>query len=110
MFLTEHGTIKILDFGLAKADSDGAHDTPTIEAALTGPGTTMGTLSYMSPEQLRGEVVDARSDLFSLGLVLYEMATAAPRVHGQDVPEVSAAILHDAPAAPAVCARTYPRR
>ena len=95
VFLTEHGMVKILDFGLAKADSDRHDEARTIDAALTGPGTTLGTLSYMSPEQLRGEAVDARSDLFSLGLVLYEMATGASRLHRQDFLEVSAAILHE---------------
>jgi hypothetical protein len=100
VFLTEHGTVKILDFGLAKAAGDAAHDTPTIEAALTGPGTLLGTVSYMSPEQLRGDVVDARSDLFSLGLVIYEMATARRAFTGRTFPEVSAAILHDEPPAP----------
>jgi hypothetical protein len=100
VFLTEQGTIKILDFGLAKADSDPYGEARTIDAALTGPGTALGTLSYMSPEQLRGEAVDARSDLFSLGLVLYEMATAHRAFSGKTFPEVSAAILHDAPARP----------
>jgi hypothetical protein len=100
VFLTEHGTIKILDFGLAKADGDRRGDARTIDAALTGPGTTLGTLSYMSPEQLRGEEVDARSDLFSLGLVLYEMATAHRAFGGKTFPEVSAAILHDEPPPP----------
>ena len=83
VFLTEHGTVKILDFGLAKADSDRHDEARTIEAALTGPGTTLGTLSYMSPEQLRGDAVDARSDLFSLGLVLYEMATGRRAFDGK---------------------------
>ncbi len=101
VFLTEHGVVKILDFGLAKADSDRHDEARTIEAALTGPGTTLGTLSYMSPEQLRGEAVDARSDLFSLGLVLYEMATACRAFTGKTSVEVSAAILHAQPPSPA---------
>ena len=100
VFVTDQRIIKILDFGLAKADSDRHGEARTIDAALTGPGTTLGTLSYMSPEQLRGEAVDAHSDLFSLGLVLYEMATARRAFTGKTSAEVSAAILHDAPPQP----------
>lgn len=91
------GLVKILDFGLAKADGDRHAETRTLEAALTGPGTTLGTLAYMSPEPLRGEAVDARSDLFSLGLVLYEMATGRRAFAGKSGAEVSAAILHEEP-------------
>ncbi len=94
------GLVKILDFGLAKADGDRHEETRTIEVALTGPGTTLGTLAYMSPEQLRGEAVDARSDLFSLGLVLYEMATGRRAFAGKTGAEVSAAILHEEPPSP----------
>jgi Tol biopolymer transport system component len=108
VFITEQGTVKILDFGLAKADQGHAHESPTIDAALTGQGTTLGTLSYMSPEQLRGSDVDARSDLFSLGLVLYEMATARRAFSGRTFPEVSAAILHDEPTPPANVRRDLP--
>ena len=100
VFVTEQGTIKILDFGLAKADGDHHDEARTIDAALTGPGTTLGTLSYMSPEQLRGGAVDTRTDLFSLGLVLYEMATGQRAFGGKTGAEVSAAILHEAPVSP----------
>jgi serine/threonine protein kinase len=100
VFPTEQGTIKILDFGLAKADGDHHDEARTIDAALTGPGTTLGTLSYMSPEQLRGSTLDARTDLFSLGLVLYEMATGQRAFAGKTGAEVSAAILHEKPARP----------
>ncbi len=78
LFLTFQGQIKILDFGLAKpaAGQQPTDTTPTAaDAPITSTGTTVGTVAYMSPEQVRGQKLDARTDLFSFGVVLYEMAT-----------------------------------
>jgi hypothetical protein len=105
MFLTRRGP-KILDFGLAKAAPGPAaigasyQATRSAAAMLTDPGTTVGTVAYMSPEQLRGEDVDARSDLFSFGLVLYEMATGQPAFTGATRIVIAGAILHAEPVAP----------
>ena len=83
IFITARGDAKILDFGLAKLDDATPAGSPeTVSCGLSHLGSVMGTVAYMSPEQARGEVLDARSDLFSLGAVLYEMATGKPAFDG----------------------------
>ena len=102
IFLTAHAA-KILDFGLAKnaAPGDESAQAPgSGDGPLTSPGSAMGTVAYMSPEQLRGETLDGRSDVFSLGSVLYEMATGRPAFTGATASVISAAILHTQPVAP----------
>ena len=106
LFVTKRGQAKVLDFGLAKlareqgADSIAASDSPTAsipEEHLTSPGMAVGTVTFMSPEQVRGEELDARSDLFSFGAVLYEMATGRQAFTGNTTGVIFDSILHKAP-------------
>ncbi len=102
VMLRKDGIVKVLDFGLAKLTEKqptSSHDSeaPTLIQHTTDAGTVMGTASYMSPEQARGEKVDARSDLFSLGIVLYEMLAGQRPFEGANMLDIVGAVLHQEP-------------
>src|SRR5437762_8363812 len=100
IFITKDGRVKILDFGIAKlTQAEGSQsqtDIPT-RRVDTGPGVVMGTVGYMSPEQVRGQAVDHRSDIFSFGAILYEMLSGRRAFHGESAADTMSAILIEDP-------------
>jgi serine/threonine protein kinase len=100
LFVTKEGRVKILDFGLAKLkppEVDAADSQAPTRKKITNPGTVMGTVSYMSPEQVRGQDADHRADIFSFGMILYEMLSGKRAFNGASVADVMSAILKEEP-------------
>ncbi|HEU5310538.1 MAG TPA: protein kinase, partial [Candidatus Eisenbacteria bacterium] len=109
LFVSKDRRLKILDFGLAKLMGPGAAAESTLGVAQTQSGAVLGTVGYMSPEQVRGEPADPRSDLFALGTILYEMATGQRAFHAPTAPETMTAILRSDPAPMRVSGRDIPQ-
>src|SRR5437868_4229002 len=99
MMLTSDGTVKLMDFGIARTEGENSN--------LTAPGSTLGSMNYMSPEQVKGESTDERSDLYSLGISLYEMVTGTKPFHGDSNFSIMAAHINQVPKPPVEIGRAH---